>query len=505
MARVNVFIVHAAADKESKDKLLSHLSGQKEDGNASFWDRDSISVGSDKTLEIKKELKKADIIVLLLSADFFSSDYCQDSERRAFQLGKTKNVTVVPVMLRHFDLGSKYDGKATIPYRRRPILGSHWGSEDEAFNFVAEIIGDIIEDRIAGKASPHLKPPSVIKKVGRKFKRPTGVLIYLFFLLLLFSVLFLPKRNLPVKIELQVNQVDFQLIENKENGFWSKSIFAKRAKIKNFSNALIPAKSVRLFGRHDQLYEVPESRITLNRLSESIEPYLYLNNVYLSEWNISDSSHIELRMAPGKSLFIAVDGGESQGTFNFNDSLELSTESSTLVLGDSEFKDDLEAVVYSSAGRVHFESQRPVHSISLDSLEESIDATYLSVTGLQFEKDMRNEKGTPMSSILSGEIDINGFDPIIIENAQTSFLKLESIAPLTIQKINVYDNSIELLIISDNIKDVQKGTSLTNLNSEMPTLLEWLTVKYRLELLASILLFLSPFTIFLKQVLDKKS
>ena len=503
MAQINVFTVHSAEDKKHKDVLLSHLSSQKEDGKASFWDRDSIMPGNEEASEVKKALEKADIVLLLLSADFFGSEYCKAVERKAFALAKSKKVTVVPIMLRHFDLGLKYDSKATIPDRKTPIFGRYWNSEDEAFHTVAEIIGDIIDDQIAGQTSPHLKPPSLQRRLVRKLKRPAGILLYIFFLAFGFSLLFLPKRNLPVEIKLEVNQVNFRLVKKEGNGLWSKPIFAKMAKIKNFSTASIPGKKIRLLDRPDELSEIPDSGIIINRLSTSLEPYLYLSDIYLSRWNISDSSDIELRMAPGKSLFIAVDNGRSEGVFNFSDSLELSTEYSILQYGNTRFEDDLEAVVFSSLGRVNFLSDQFGHSISLDSLEESIDVTHLYVTGLRFEKDMRDESGTLVSSILSGVITTNGYDPISIDRPEIDFLKFESKNPMKIQKINVSDNSIELLIHGEKMHDIQKGTSLANMKSEMPTLLDWLAVEYRLEFVASIFIFLAVFIFLLRNLLTK--
>ncbi len=503
MAELNVFVVHAAEDKKSKDDLLSHLTSQKEDGKASFWDRDSIMAGTEEAHVIKDELKKADIVLLLLSADFFNSNYCLAVEKKAYKLAKTSNVTVVPVMLRHFDLGSRYDGKATIPDRKTPILGSHWNSEDEAFHNVAEIIGDIIESKIEGRTSPHLKPPSLVRKSIRKLSRPIGIFLYIFLLVIFFSLLFLPKRNLPVEIKLEVTQVSFRLIKQEGNGLWSEPLLAKMAKVKNFNTARIPGSGIRFLEGPDELFDIPDSGVTIHRKSKSVEPYLYLYNVYLSKWDISDSSNIELRMAPGKSFFVGVENGKSNGTFNFNDSLELNTESSILQLGNTEYEDDLEAMVFSSLGRVNFEFDGFGHSISLDSLEKSIGATHLYVTELRFEKDLRDEKGTLLSSVLSGTISFDELDPIVIDRPETDFLKLESTSPLIIQKISVLDDSIELFIRSDQMHDIKKGTSLTSMESEMPTILDWLTVEYKIELLAIIFVFLALFILLLKNLLNR--
>ncbi len=496
MAKMHVFIAHSKDDKKLKDDLLKHLSSQKEDGKASFWDRDAILPGEDEDVVIAAELSKADIILLLLTADFFNLKACRDLEREAFALKRTKNVALVPIMLRYFDLGASYDGLATLPRRDRPILGRYWDSEDEAFTTVATKIGDIIAAKARGDVIPHLKPPPLVKKIARKLKRPAGIGVYLLLVLLLFSTLFLPKRNLPVKMKLAVNQVDFRLIENLGNGFWSQSIFAKNAMVKNFTTATLPGRNLRLLDNPDQLLEIPESRIKIDRLSATVDPYLYLFDVYLSDWDISDSATIRLRMTPENSLFISVDQGRSKGTFNFNDSLEFYTESSSMKFGGTKYEDDMEAILYSSAGRVNFEAVGLDHSISLDSLTEGLNTTNLYVSELKFQKDLRTDKGTVQSSILSGEITIDGFDPITIDTPEAYFLKFESPEPLRIQNINVLGENMELLIIGEGIKDIKKGTSLATMKSEIPTILEWLMTKYQLGLLATLVAFLLPLITF---------
>ena len=505
MSKIDVFIAHSEADKKSKDNLLSHLSSQKEDHKVSFWDRDSLHGGENVALEIKKKLEKADIILLLLSADFFSSNDCRAIEEKAFELRNKKKATVIPVMLRHFDLGKNYDSKTTIPNRKRPILSRYWHSEDEAFHRVAEIIRDILNDKSEGRASPHLKPPSFGRVLVRKLKRPAGVFLYFLFLAIGFLLLLLPKRNLPVEIKLEVSQVNFRLVKNEGKGLWSNAIFAKRAKIKNFSNVQIPGRSIRFLNQSDELTDILDSGIVINRLSSSIEPYLYVRNIYLSKWDIPNSTDIELRMAPGKSLFIGVDNGESKGVLNFNDSLELSTESSILKLSNVEYKNNLEAIIRSSLGRVKFKFDQSSHSISLDSLEKGMRATNLLVSELQFEKDSRNDEGSAQSSILSGSVWVNGSGLVAIENPETDFLKFESTEPLRIQKINLVGNAIELLILGDRVKDIQKGTSLASMESEMPTILEWLTTKYQLGLIAGLIAVLSPFIVFGKNLFKKST
>ena len=68
-------------------------------------------MGEEWAGEIDHNLEKADVILLLVSADFLNSDYCYDIElRRAMERHEAGDAVVVPIILRECDWqGGQYN------------------------------------------------------------------------------------------------------------------------------------------------------------------------------------------------------------------------------------------------------------------------------------------------------------------------------------------------------------------------------------------------------------
>ena len=63
-----------------------------------------IAAGEEWKDQIDKNLEAAEIILLLISADFIASDYCYDKEMsRALERHEAGSVQVIPVVLRDVD------------------------------------------------------------------------------------------------------------------------------------------------------------------------------------------------------------------------------------------------------------------------------------------------------------------------------------------------------------------------------------------------------------------
>jgi hypothetical protein len=84
-------------------------------------------------------------------------------------------------------------------------------------------------------------------------------------------------------------------------------------------------------------------------------------------------------------------------------------------------------------------------------------------------------------------------------------LKFDSAKPFRIQKINATEKGIELVLLNNSIRDIRKGTSHETMESEMPSILEWLITKYKLGLIASVLAILLPFLVFIKNLLNGRN
>jgi len=81
--------------------LERQLDTLRRQGVIETWHDRRIGAGHDFGHEIDHHLEEADIILLLVSSDFLSSDYCQDVElQRAMERNADGTATVIPVILR---------------------------------------------------------------------------------------------------------------------------------------------------------------------------------------------------------------------------------------------------------------------------------------------------------------------------------------------------------------------------------------------------------------------
>jgi hypothetical protein len=98
--RTKVFISYSHADKEWLDRLKRHLKPLVREGNLDCWDDTHIRPGDDWKQEIQNALDTAQVAVLLISADFFASDFIDETELPPLlDAAKAKGARILPVIL----------------------------------------------------------------------------------------------------------------------------------------------------------------------------------------------------------------------------------------------------------------------------------------------------------------------------------------------------------------------------------------------------------------------
>lgn len=134
---VDLFISYARVDESLLQELEKHLSSLKREGLIHFWHDREIVPGQKWADEIDRHLEAAQIILLLISADFIASDYCFAKEmKRAMERHEDGTAVVVPIILRTCEWGSVPFGQIQgLPKDGRAITS--WGNRDEAFADVA--------------------------------------------------------------------------------------------------------------------------------------------------------------------------------------------------------------------------------------------------------------------------------------------------------------------------------------------------------------------------------
>ncbi len=141
-----MFISYAHEDELLCKDLEKHLTLLKRQGFITTWHDRNISAGTEWAHEIDTHLKTADIILLLVSADFLASDYCYSVEmRQAMERYERGEAHVIPVVLRPVYWQDAPFGKLqALPTDARPVKGPGWYNQDEAFLNIIEGIKKIV-------------------------------------------------------------------------------------------------------------------------------------------------------------------------------------------------------------------------------------------------------------------------------------------------------------------------------------------------------------------------
>lgn len=152
---VKIFFSYAREDEPLRDELAKRLSPLMRAGQIEEWYDRRIEAGEDKALIIDKRLDAADLILLLVSPDFFASDHCYNVElRRALERCEAGAARVIPILLRAVNWrDAPFGGLQPLPANARPLTS--WSNQDEAFAEIAQGIGAVVKDLLRGTAGRH--------------------------------------------------------------------------------------------------------------------------------------------------------------------------------------------------------------------------------------------------------------------------------------------------------------------------------------------------------------
>ena len=135
-----LFFSYAHEDEPLRNELAKCLSLLERENKIEPWHDRNINAGEEWKAEIDKHLEEANIILLLVSPDFFASAYIHEKEmKRAMERHKAHEAIVVPVVLRPVEsLGEQLKELQALPKDKKPI--TTWNNQDEAF---ADVVAGI--------------------------------------------------------------------------------------------------------------------------------------------------------------------------------------------------------------------------------------------------------------------------------------------------------------------------------------------------------------------------
>lgn len=99
MTQPSIFISYSHKDELEKETLLSQLKVLKHAGLVDVWSDDRIGAGSSWETDINQAMKQAKVAVLLISANFLTSDFILNTEvPRLLERRQREGVVVFPVI-----------------------------------------------------------------------------------------------------------------------------------------------------------------------------------------------------------------------------------------------------------------------------------------------------------------------------------------------------------------------------------------------------------------------
>src|SRR5581483_6031752 len=164
---VRLIYSSAPADAAFRDQLSMHLLPLIQNGLLTEWSEHQVLPGPDMGQERQKAWQAADILLILLSADYFASaEFDKKSLQQAIERHHAKQLLMLPVIVRPCDWKSTlFASLPCFPRNQQPL--STWEHQDDAFHAIEQELRQIISRRYS-PAAP-LLPLSIELRNERQF------------------------------------------------------------------------------------------------------------------------------------------------------------------------------------------------------------------------------------------------------------------------------------------------------------------------------------------------
>ena len=142
---LRLFYSYSHKDEGLRNELETHLKLLQRQELIETWHDRRIDAGDEWKGKIDENLERADIILLLISADFIASDYCYEIEmKHALNRHNNKETRVIPVIARDVDwIPADLAKLQLLPKDGKPVL--KWRPRDSGWRNVAEGIRQVVK------------------------------------------------------------------------------------------------------------------------------------------------------------------------------------------------------------------------------------------------------------------------------------------------------------------------------------------------------------------------
>lgn len=171
--KLKAFISYSHNDMDYKIALLNHFESINKLFNIDFWHDGLIDAGGHIDNEVMAELNSSDIIILLISSSYISSNFCYNIEmKKSFEREENGDCIIVPIMLKKTSLNESmpFYNLKTLPTDRKPI--SSFRSRNDGYVDVTEQLTTLIRNYIKKVPKQEINPQSTPPKVVSKEFKP---------------------------------------------------------------------------------------------------------------------------------------------------------------------------------------------------------------------------------------------------------------------------------------------------------------------------------------------
>lgn len=155
-----IYISYARQDSKFLEMLLQGLEPLSRQGEISVWCDLYVQTYVDQVAEIEQHFNAADLILMLVSADYLASDYCYDREvTRAIDRHRAGAAKIIPILVRPCSWqNAAFGNLPVLPENAQPIAG--WEDSDAALLEVRQGIRQAIQSRLTGPIA--YEPPPLL-------------------------------------------------------------------------------------------------------------------------------------------------------------------------------------------------------------------------------------------------------------------------------------------------------------------------------------------------------
>lgn len=152
---MEIFLSYSHKDEKEKNKLLSHLGVLQKTGKINVWSDDQINAGADWQNDISIAISRADIAILLITADYLNSDFILNVEIPNFLKKRQQEGLIVFPIVAKACAWKQVDWLVKMnlrPKNGRPVWGNKNGNIDEDLATIANEIALVAQTAKNGQS-----------------------------------------------------------------------------------------------------------------------------------------------------------------------------------------------------------------------------------------------------------------------------------------------------------------------------------------------------------------